>query len=179
MSALLAFFKSLYEHKEKVILGLLIVAFGGVAYQQYKAKKNNGTDSNSPVNNGFTPAPERAPGVFKVPPLSASEPLETYYALVEKRDIFEIPEKKSSKTEAGTEEVKWANISIKSVFDPTRSGSFIAIIEVDGRREFVKEGEQFGEYEVRRIDGVRKCLTIFKRGSKSGEDEKEFCKEEE
>ena len=54
----------------------------------------------------------------------------------------------------------------------------IAIIEVDGKREVVKEGGQLGDYSVTRIDGVRNCLTIVKRGSESGEDKREFCEGE-
>ena len=43
---------------------------------------------------------------------------------------------------------------------------------------FVKEGEQFGDYQVTRIDGVKKCLTIVRRGSQTEDNKKEFCTED-
>jgi hypothetical protein len=97
-----------------------------------------------------------------------------YTTLAAKKDVFEEPAAKRR----GEEEDKpkeWAEIKVKSIFDATRSGSFIAIIEVNNRRRFVKEGEQFDEYTVQRIDGVRNCLTIVRRGE---EGEREFCREE-
>jgi len=184
LSAIIAFLKLVYEHKEKVILGVMIVAFAGVAAYQWKAGKNGGSDgtsggNSSGANGGEGSASARKPQTYEVTGVANQYPLEKMLQFVKKRDIF---------TEAGVAGVgskqgdgkdgMWAEIKVKSIFDPTRSGTYIAIIEVDDRRRFVKEGEHFGEYEIRRIDGVRNCLTIVRRGSGSEGDEREFCKEE-
>jgi len=181
LSAILAFLKLIYTHKEKIILGVMIVAFAGVAYTQWKAKNageaggKGGTDSGGivqPDDNKASP-PARKPQSFDVPPVANTYPLDIYARVTTKKDIFEEPARE--RRERGEEKPKeWAQINVKSIFDATRSGSYIAIIEVDKRRRFVKEGEQFEEYTVQRIDGVRNCLTIVKRGE---EEEKEFCRE--
>jgi len=156
---------------------VMIVAFAGVAYVQWKAKSDGKTDGKSGTNPDGVVQPEDKPPPrkaqsFVVPPVTNTHPLDTYEKLVSEK-IFEEPARE--KRERGEDKAKeWAQITVKSVFDPTRSGSYIAIIEVDKRRRFVKEGEQFEEYTVQRIDGVRKCLTIVKRGE---EGEREFCKE--
>ena len=181
MSAVLAFLKFIYRHKEKIILGVMIVAFAGVASIQWKAKKGGEADGKGGANTGGivqpddnkTSPPPRKPESFVVPPVSNTYPLETYAKLAAKKDIFEEPARE--RRDRGEDKPKeWAQINVKSIFDATRSGSYIAIIEVDKRRRFVKEGEQFDEYTVQRIDGVRNCLTIVRRGE---EGEKEFCRE--
>ena len=180
MSAILAFLKSLYEHKEKVILGVLFVAFVSVAYIQYKAKKkvaseNGGEGSVSIIK--FDPKPPREPATYFVPPFDNPFGVEEHRELVKKRDVFAKPEKaKPGKQQDKKEE--WAQIRVKSVFDPTQSGSYIAIIEVNKRSRIVQEGDLFGTYEVERIDGVRNCLTISWREAKEVENRKEFCKED-
>ena len=92
--------------------------------------------------------------------------------------IFKKPEVDKKKPD-GDQPTEWPTIVIRSIFDATKSGTFIAIIEINGKRAFMKEGEVFLEfYLVRRIDGVRNCINIVKRGSKSGEEEeREFCKD--
>jgi len=40
------------------------------------------------------------------------------------------------------------------------SGGYIAIIEVDKKAQFVKEGERFGGLEVMLVDAVNKCLVL-------------------
>lgn len=179
MSSILAILKSIYEHKEKIILGILILVFVGVGYVQFKNRgsiDSSGADGERTpeqiVREGWKPAPPRKPESFGVPRLSAQYSLETYTDLVAK-DIWTPPEVKRPGSEPREE--KWASIRVKSIFDPTQSGSYIAIIEVDKRSRIVREGQQFEGYEVRRIDAVRNCLTISRRGS---EEEKEFCKEE-
>lgn len=186
MSAVLAFFKFIYEQKEKLILGVLVVVFAGVAFVHVRAKKDSGSKKENAKNSPITGrdkreiVPPREPSQYRVPVLGNKYSLETYLRLIKKKDIFKEPEIKREKPERGLEEKipRWAGITIKSIFDPTRSGSYIAIIEVDKRRRFVREGEQFGEYEVRRIDGVRNCLTIVRRGTKGEGEEKEFCKKD-
>ncbi len=184
MSAILAFIKLVYEHKEKVILGVMIVAFAGVAAYQWKAGKNGGSDgtsdgNSSGANGGEGAVSARKPKTYKVTGVANQYPLEKTLQFVKKRDVFaESGIEGAGSKQGGEQGGEWAEIKVKSIFDPTRSGSYIAIIEVDDRRRFVQEGERFGEYEIRRIDGVRKCLTIVRRGSGSGGDEKEFCKEE-
>ena len=180
MDAILAFLKTLYQHKEKIILGILVLAFAGVGFVQLRGKKNSnspsGQDNNpAPITDGWKPAPARQPQAFAAAgSLDNPYPLDKYLKLTEKRNIFEKPQTASAK---GTKdkEVQWASIKVKSVFDPTQSGSYIAIIEVDKKSRIVKEGQQFEGYEVRRIDGVRGCLSITMRET---DEEKEFCKEE-
>lgn len=183
MSSILRFLKLLYEHKEKIILGALVIAFIGVGVDQWRKKK----DGNSGGKGGKGPKtveapkpkqPPRKPKSYGIPQLGNRHPLDKYVE-VANAGIF-VPPKKETATDKETDkkEPTWAEIKVKSVFDATRSGSFIAIIEVDKKRMFVKEGEVFGEYLLRRIDGVRNCLTIVKRGSQSEEGEKEFCKED-
>jgi len=72
-------------------------------------------------------------------------------------------------------DMEWANIKVKSVFDPTQAGNYVATIEVDKRKRWVKEADRFDGYEVLRIDGTSKCVAIIKLDSKK---EKEFCTEE-
>ena len=176
MGAILGFLKLLYEHKEKIILGALIIAFTGVGYTYWKKSGDEG-------KNGPEPPPKPPTGTaleikakkYKIPNLGNRSPIEKQLAHTDE-GIFTIPEQTEGTTDT-VEQAEWPTIVIKSIFDATRSGTFIAIIEVNGKREFMKEGEDFLEfYEVRRIDGVRNCLTIVKRKSKSGEDEREFCK---
>lgn len=179
MDAILAFLKTLYQHKEKIILGLLILAFAGVGFVQLRVKKNSdspdGEEKNpTPITGDWKPAPMRQPQVFPVGSLDNPYPLDKYLELTKKRNIFERPQTASAKGTKG-KEVQWASIKVKSVFDPTQSGSYIAIIEVDKKSRIVKEGQQFEGYEVRRIDGVRGCLSITMRET---DEEKEFCKEE-
>ncbi|GAB4343691.1 MAG: hypothetical protein Kow0099_22400 [Candidatus Abyssubacteria bacterium] len=174
MSSLLALLKKIYEQKEKIILGILVVAFAGVAYIQLK--KNDDPDnprSESASVIDFTPATPRPKEKFEIPSVSNEYPLETYYEIVRKKNIFRPP----GRTGVGgdSEAPEWPQIKVKSVFDPTQSGSYIAIIDVDKRSRIVKEGQAFDSYEVRRIDGVRSCLTIYRRDI---DQEKEFCKEE-
>lgn len=186
MSAVLAFFKFIYEHKEKLILGVLVVVFAGVAFVHVRAKKNSGSKKENAKNSTITGQdkrkgpPRRKPSQYRIPVFGNKYSLETYLRLIKKKDIFKEPEIKKEKPEQEPKKKipRWAEITIKSIFDPTRSGSYIAIIEVDKRRRFVKEGEQFGEYEIRRIDGVRNCLTIVRRGTRGEGEEKEFCKKD-
>jgi len=175
LSSVLAYLKLIYEHKEKIILGLLIIAFAVVGYQQYKLKKdmNMGKEGDNPgeITYDFAKKP-RPPQTFKIPPVDNPYPLKTYKSLISK-NIFSKPQKE--KKEEEQKKVEWADIKVKSIFDPTQSGSYIAIIEVDKRSRIVKEGQQFDDYEVQRIDGIKSCLRIRLRAL--GE-EKEFCKEE-
>ncbi len=180
MGAILAFLKVIYEQKEKVILGILVLAFAGVAYFQLKAEKNSASDNNGGKNpdqltyGDWKPAPSRTPQKYEVTPLRNEYPLATYFKLLGSRNIFGKPRRERG-VDKGKAEPEWPKIRVKSVFDPTQSGSYIAIIEVDKRSRIVKEGQQFEGFEVRRIDGVRSCLTISKRQL---DEEKEFCKEE-
>lgn len=185
MSAILAFLKLIYEQKEKVILGVMIAAFIGASAYQWKAIKDDGKGGNTGGGNssggdGKRPSPPvRKPKTFAVPQVTNQHSLDTIVELVLKRDIFKAPGTDRSTPGLGSEKSsEWAKINVKSIFDPTRSGTYIAIIEVDDRRRFVKEGERFGEYEIRRIDGVRNCLTIVRRGSARGGEEREFCEKE-
>lgn len=172
MSSILAFLKAIYEHKEKIILGALIIAFAGVAYVQ--VKKNQGLEPNGDNPDEIISGdlkPPREPTVFKAPGLGNPYPLQKYPKLV--GDIFSPPAVERRGPEE--RELKWAQIRVKSVFDPTQSGSYIAIVEVDNRSRIVKEGQLFDNYEVRRIDGVRSCVIIFRRDT---DEEREFCKQE-
>jgi hypothetical protein len=179
LGAILAFLKSVYGHKEKVIFGILVLVFIGVGYQQYKLKKNivpNKSDSNpgESVSDNWKPSPPRKAVSYGFRALQNPYPLDTYEKLVSRKNIFEKPQKeKTAKKEEKAAE--WATIKVKSVFDPTQSGSYIAIIEVDKRSRIVKEGQQFDDYEVQRVDGVRSCLSIR---MKTLDEEREFCKEE-
>jgi hypothetical protein len=69
---------------------------------------------------------------------------------------------------------QWPVIEIKSIFDPTKNGTFFAILEVNNKRIFMKEGERlYGLFEVTSINGETNCLTIV-----NGQGEaREFCKE--
>ncbi len=179
MSAVLAFLKSLYGHKEKVILGVLFIAFVSVAYIQVKEMQSSDAENGSedPVNIiAFEQKERRKPREYPVPSFDNSFDIEKHVDLVRKRDIF-APPKKEPRGGRQDEKEEWAEIRVKSVFDPTQSGSYIAIIEVNKRSRIVKEGDQFGEYEVQRVDGVRNCLTIYWTKAKEVENRKEFCKE--
>jgi hypothetical protein len=174
LSAILQFLKLLYEHKEKIILGALVVAFIGVGAVLWKKEEK----TISPEPGGGKKTSVRKAKTYPIMRLGNRHPLDI---LIENTDmeIFApsavVADKGGGKK--GKEDV-WAEVKIKSVFDATRSGSFIAIIEVNKKRMFVKEGERFQGYSVTRIDGVRKCLTIVKRGSQKGDEEKEFCIED-
>jgi len=177
LGAILGFFKLLYEHKEKIILAVLIVAVASVGYGYWK-KLGDGT---SPTENGNGPGakppppPPPPPPPVEIPKLGNVIPLEEEWKLTDE-SIFTKPVP-VEQTEEETQQAEWPKIEVKSIFDATKSGNFFAIIEVNGKREFLKEGAVFNEfYAVKRIDGVRNCLTIVKRRSESGENEKEFCK---
>jgi hypothetical protein len=181
LSQILGFLKLLYEHKEKIILGALVVVFVGVGAFQWKEIKGEGSDGKGGSNAGgpVDPKPKtkpRPPTKYPIPQFGNQSSLNTYLEITDP-GIF-VPPKQEGESKSGEPtEKKWAQIKVKSIFDATKSGSFIAIIEVDRKRMFVKEGEQFGEYSVDRIDGVRNCMTIGRRGSKSGEGKREFCEE--
>ena len=181
LSSILGFLKLLYEHKEKVILGALFVAFIVFGVAQWREKSQDDLDDGGKKKPGKKVTRKtgnegvRDPKTYKTPNLGNPQTLERYFELVNGRIFVQ------RKKEAGSGEdieAQWAEIGVKSIFDATRSGNFIAIIEVDKRRMFVKEGEQFREYTIKRIDGVRNCLTVIRRGSKTGDEEREFCKEE-
>jgi hypothetical protein len=182
LGAILGFLKRLYEHKEKIILGLVVIASIGFGYVQWKEWKG-GDEGDGPEKNGETggiPVPDDTPlpppPSYAVPNLGNRVSLENQWTLAD-NGIFEKPEPKEG-PDATDQPAAWPTIVIRSIFDATKSGTFIAIIEINGKREFKKEGEFFlDSYEVRRIDGVRNCLTIVKRGSITGEEEKEFCKD--
>jgi hypothetical protein len=175
LGAIFGFLKFLYEHKEKIILGALIIAFTGVGYTYWKDKQGGDTPVKPPPVKIDPTDDEIKVQKYRIPNLGNRIPIDQQLALTDE-GIFTIPEPTKGDTDTPQADV-WPTIVIKSIFDATRSGTFIAIIEVDGKREFMKEGEDFQEYyEVRRIDGVRNCLTIVKSKSKSGEDEREFCK---
>jgi hypothetical protein len=154
----------------------LIIAFAAVGYQQYKLKgslaENGGENNPGKVGGDFSAS--RKAASYSVRPLTNPYPLETYHKLAAKKNIFSRPAKEESKG-AQAKKAEWALIKVKSVFDPTQSGSYIAIIEVDKRSRIVKEGQQFDDYEVQRIDGVKSCLSIRMRAL---DEEREFCKEE-
>ena len=181
MGSIVAVLKIINEHKEQIIFGLLLVAFVGFSVVQVKAKRNeeaegeNGKNPNDVIK--FKPAPAREPAAYRVPSLTNVYPQERYQELTAGRDIFQVPEKMVAGKKPEEEE-KWAEIRIKSVFDPTKSGNYIGIIEVDKRSRIVKEGDLFNEYEIQRIDGVRNCITIYWREAKSEDNTREFCKEE-
>jgi hypothetical protein len=180
LGAILGFLRLLYEHKEKIILGALIIAFTGVGYDHWKKRDKGGPPGGNTggAKNGEEPPPPPLPPVptYGIPNLKNRFSIETQLALTDE-SIFVMPEPGEKPTEDDKPD-EWPTIDIKSIFDATKSGNFFAIIEVNGKREFMKEGGIFHEhYEVRRIDGVRNCLTIVNRRSKGGkEDEREFCK---
>ena len=68
----------------------------------------------------------------------------------------------------------WPKILVKNVFRPAGSGEFCAVMEVEGKRSIMKTGDKFGRFEVKSIDGVKKCVAVFKLNSREKE---EFCKE--
>ncbi|MBI5118707.1 hypothetical protein HZA56_19740 [Candidatus Poribacteria bacterium] len=179
MGAILAFLKSVYEQKEKVILGILVLALAIVAYVQTRGNEDdepNEGESKNPkqlIDDDWKPAPPREAGSYSVPAVTSPFPMSKYLQLLEGKEVFGKPRTEGDKGKAGKEE--WADIKVKSIFDPTHTGSYIAILEMNKRSRIVKEGEQFEGYEVRRIDGVRNCLTMIRREWK---DEKEFCKEQ-
>ena len=181
MGAIVSFVKFIYEEKEKIILGILILAFVGVAFVQIRSKKKNDSNNGggkSPeqlVRGNWTPKARRKPQSYNVPAVTSPFPLTKYYELFSNRNIFGRPQKDKAGETVGVKKPEWANIRVKSVFDPTHSGNYIAIIEVNKRSRIVREGQLFEGHEVLRIDGVRNCLTIGRRDLK---DEKEFCKEE-
>ena len=73
--------------------------------------------------------------------------------------------------------VGWPEIKVKSIFDPTNSENYIAILEINYRRLFVKAGEHLNGFEIIGIDGESKCVTIAKHGPGDALEEREFCKE--
>ena len=96
---------------------------------------------------------------------------------VERDHVFitaseEVVEKEGRTKEDRPRPARRANIKVKSVFDPTMSGTYMARLEIGGRKQFVKEGDQFDDYEVLRIDGEGQCVTLRKSGSAREED---FC----
>ncbi|MEW5902399.1 MAG: hypothetical protein AB1715_13120, partial [Acidobacteriota bacterium] len=151
-----------------------------VAFIQVKGpkKQDNGGEGKNPTEltpGGKKPGPPRTPESYEMPVVDNTYPMATYLKVLEK-NIFG---KTVSEGPGGAgQEPEWAAIKVKSIFDPTRSGSFIAVIEVDKVTRFVKEGESFEGYEIQRIDGVKNCLTIVRRRSGRAKGEKEFCKEE-
>ncbi len=174
MSAIIQFLKLLNEHKEKIIFGALVVAFIVVGAVLLREKEDSGGEK-PPVAGGGRKTPPREAKTYPSVRLGNHHTLET---LMEQAapGIF-------APSEPGTDgsdekENIWAEIKVKSIFDATGSGSFVAIIEVDKKRDFVREGERFGEYSVRRIDGVKKCLIIVRRGSQEEDEEKKFCTED-
>ncbi len=175
MSAIIQFLKLLNEHKEKIIFGVLVIAFivvGAVLLRE----KEGGEGGKPPKAGGGRKTPPREAKAYPALLLGNSHPLE----LLLENAAPEIFVPSESGADGGDDEKKnvWAEIKVKSIFDATRSGSFIAIIEVDKKRMFVREGERFGELSVKRIDGIRKCLTIVRRGSQEEDEEKEFCTED-
>jgi tetratricopeptide (TPR) repeat protein len=58
------------------------------------------------------------------------------------------------------EGAQWPDIRVKSVFRPEQSGSYISIIEMNGRRRFAKEGDEFSGLRVLRVDGTDNCITV-------------------
>lgn len=181
MSAIFAFFRIIYEQKEKVILGILVIAFVGVAFLQWKSRKNGNSDSDGGksveqlVQGNWKPSPPREPRSYSVPALTSPYKLERYLELIGGRNIFEKPGTQADKGRT-IEEARWPAIRVKSIFDPTRSNKYIAIIEVDKHSRIVKEGDEFDGFEVMRIDGIRNCLTIQ---SSALREDKEFCKKDE
>ena len=174
MDAIIAFLRPVYEQRDKIILGVLVLALAGVAFVQVRQKKNSDSNGKNPdefINDGWKPSPARTPQSYDILPLINRYPLESYSEWITEKNIFGKPQKEKGGGPGG-KETEWAELKVKSVFDPTQSGSYIAIIELDKRSRIVKEGQQFEGYEVLRIDGVRRCLTVSRRDSK---DEKEFC----
>jgi hypothetical protein len=186
LGAILGLLKLLYEHKEKILLGALIIAFAGVGYMH--REKIMGGDPSADNAKGPPKKPKKPPRAddkgkgdtkktkkYPIPNLGNRLSVEQMWALTDE-EIFVIPEAGQDATEE-TAEVRWPTIEIKSIFDPTKSGNFFAIIEVNGRREIKKEGETIEQhYLLRNIDGIRNCLTIINRKSPGGNDEREFCK---
>ncbi|MBI4830838.1 MAG: hypothetical protein HY801_04640, partial [Candidatus Lindowbacteria bacterium] len=88
MSAILAFLKTVYEHKEKVILGILVLALAAVAFVQTRSKKNsdsdegNGKNPKQFINDEWKPAPPRPPGSYRVPAVNSPVPLSNYLDMV-------------------------------------------------------------------------------------------------
>lgn len=70
------------------------------------------------------------------------------------------------------DDTEWAEFEVKTVFDPTGSGEYVASIRLDGRPKIVSEGAKFEDYEVLKIDGSEKCIIVIKNNSENG---KVFC----
>jgi hypothetical protein len=176
LGKLIGFFKSLFEHKEKVVLGVLLIAFIWVSVAQWDEIMGGG--SGEEIGNSPAPKPSdppRVPQKYGVPKFGNEVPPEDIFELVN-AGIFTRPEDVEPGDADKPKVPVWAKINIRSIFDATQSGSFIAIIDVDNIRKFVKEGETFGDYTIKRIDGVKSCITLSRRGSAGSEDTKEFCK---
>jgi hypothetical protein len=171
LNAILQFLKLLYENKEKIILAALVVAFIAVGAVLFRGEKDGGPADKKPKTGG---TPEiRDPVTVPLVRLGNQHVLDILIENTSPSIFFP-----SKVTAGGGDKEKgdvWAEITIKSVFDATNSGSFVAIVEVDKKRRFLKEGDRFGGYSITRIDGIRKCLTIVRRGAQKGEEEKEFC----
>ncbi len=78
----------------------------------------------------------------------------------------------SARKKGGTR--NWPDIILKNIFDPKQSGEYVAILEVDNTRKYVREGKRLDGYEVVSIDAEEECVTIGRSGSR---EEREFCKE--
>ncbi len=89
--------------------------------------------------------------------------------------IEDMKERAAEKRRERAAETGWPQIVVKSIFDPIRSGSFIAIIEIDHRRRFVKAGERVGDLKILSIDDERGCLTVVKYGPTDEPEVREFC----
>lgn len=70
------------------------------------------------------------------------------------------------------DDTEWVPFEVKSVFDPTGSGDYIAIIRMNARSKMLREGEEFDGYEALKIDGPKKCITITRKDTN---EKRVFC----
>lgn len=162
MEKILEVFKKLKKHPEKIILVFFLVALGLAVLEARGGEGEQGEGRKSIMDDrGVNTLPP--PAKYKPVPLGSERPQDDYKPIL---SLFN-PDRKlpsaTSELEDKNEPPPWDEMELSSIVDLTGKGENTAIMKMGGKTYFLEEGETFEKYELVKIDGVQKTVTVYRR----------------
>lgn len=173
MNALLTVGRTLLAHREKVVLGAMVVLCAVLGLLSVRRE----TVEPEQVRPPRPPGPPVPPTEYKPYQLENDRSLEDLRKQLEGRtSIFLRAQGGGGSAGGGPGVAVWPVIEVRRVFQPTPDGPWVAQLTVDGRSYFPREGQVFANnnLELVRIDRTRKCAEILRRADDAT---KEFCEQ--
>lgn len=182
MNALLAFSRTLLAHREKVVLGLMMLLCATLAMLALRPTEGASSGEEELKREDLDRLMQgwskpRSAQAFPKAHLTSDRSWDEASRFLDKRSPFRPGA--GSTTKAGPVDgggTDWPAIVVRQVSQPTPGGQWIAQVSVAGKAYVVREGRDFykKEFELVRIDKTRLCVEVLRR---LDDEVREFCKE--